>query len=62
MERTERIADLLDELSVEDLRRTTLQAIDHAYKSSAEVAEAHGDGAGRAGHDRRPAGREPAAP
>ena len=40
MERTERIAGLLEELSVEDLRRTTLQAIDHAYKASAEVAEA----------------------
>jgi hypothetical protein len=40
MERTERIADLLEDLSVEDLRRTTLQAIDHAYKASAEVADA----------------------
>lgn len=41
MERTERIAGLLDDLSVEDLRRTALQAIDHAHKSAAEVAEAH---------------------
>jgi regulator of replication initiation timing len=40
MERTERMAELLDGLSAEDLRRTVVQAIDHAYKASAEVAEA----------------------
>ena len=40
IDRSERIAGLIDDLSVEDLRRTTLQAIDHAYKSAAEVAQA----------------------
>jgi hypothetical protein len=40
MERNERIAGLIEDMSVEELRRTTLQAIDHAYKVSAEVAEA----------------------
>jgi hypothetical protein len=39
-ERSERIAGLIEDLSIEDLRRTTLQAIDHAYKSAAEVAQA----------------------
>ncbi len=41
MERTERIAGLIEEFSVEELRRTTLQAIDHAYTACAEVAEAN---------------------
>ena len=40
MERSERISGLIGDLSGDDLRRTTLQAIDHAYKSAAEVAEA----------------------
>jgi peroxiredoxin len=39
-QRSERIAGLIDDLSIEDLRRTTLQAIDHAHKSAAEVAQA----------------------
>lgn len=38
--RTERIAGLIEDLSIDDLRRTTLQAIDHAHKSAAEVAQA----------------------
>ena len=40
MERNDRMAGLIEDLSGDDLRRTTLQAIDHAYKSAAEVAEA----------------------
>ena len=39
-DRSKRIAGLIDNLSVDDLRRTTLQAIDHAHKSAAEVAQA----------------------
>jgi peroxiredoxin len=38
--RSDRIAGLIENLSVDDLRRTTLQAIDHAHKSAAEVAQA----------------------
>jgi hypothetical protein len=39
-DRSKRVAGLIADLPVEDLRRTTLQAIDHAYKSAAEVAQA----------------------
>ena len=38
--RARRIAPHLENLSIDDLRRTTLQAIDHAHKSAAEVAQA----------------------
>lgn len=37
--RTERVARLLPVDDAEQLRLTALQAIDHAYKSAAEVAE-----------------------
>jgi hypothetical protein len=39
-DRSKRIAGLIDNFTVDDLRRTTLQAIDHAHKSAAEVAQA----------------------
>ena len=37
--RSERVERLIEGKTVEELRRATLQAIDHAYKSAAEVAE-----------------------
>ena len=39
-DRYARMAALIDDRSIEELRQTALQAIDHAYKSAAEVAEA----------------------
>ncbi len=39
-DRSKRIAGLIDNLSADELRRTALQAIDHAHKSAAEVAQA----------------------
>jgi hypothetical protein len=39
-DRSARIAHLIEGQSIDELRRTTLQAIDHAYKSAAEVAQA----------------------
>ena len=39
-DRSRRIAGLIDDLSTDELRQTALQAIDHAYKSAAEVAQA----------------------
>lgn len=37
--RTERVARFLHEQGVDELRLTALHAVDHAYKSAAEVAE-----------------------
>jgi len=39
-DRQTRMSALIEDKSIEELRQTTLQAIDHAYKSAAEVAEA----------------------
>lgn len=39
-DRSKRIAGLIDNLSADELRQTALQAIDHAHKSAAEVAQA----------------------
>jgi len=39
-ERSARIAALIGDCSVDELRRTVLQSIDHAHQSAAEVAEA----------------------
>lgn len=39
MNRSARIASLIERSSDDDLRRATLQAIDHAYKTSAEIAQ-----------------------
>ena len=39
-DRSKRIAGLIGDLSADDLRKIALQAIDHAHKSAAEVAQA----------------------
>ena len=39
-DRSTRIASLIGDCSVDELRRTVLQSIDHAHQSAAEVAEA----------------------